>query len=342
MSIQQINFIGQQVTYYIGESFVSIKNLYPSNKMFFLVDEQVFAKNESYFENSFCIKIKATEQNKTQATVDAIIAEMLEINVDKTWIIVGVGGGVVTDIAGYVASFYKRGIKLGLVPTSILGMTDAAIGGKNGVNVGLYKNMVGTIHRPTFILFDFLFLETLPKAEWINGFAEIIKHACIKDVALFDELEKNNIDFYIENKVAIATLIEKNIAIKNAVVLQDEFETEERFLLNFGHTFGHAIENTNNLPHGHAVSLGMVIAAKISEEINDFASEDKFRLIKILEQYSLPTNLQLDLKQALALLQKDKKAEGDGINFVLLKKIGEASVMKIPFVMLADLVDQIL
>jgi 3-dehydroquinate synthase len=316
--------------------------MHPSNKIIFLVDDVVFAKNETLFETYVCIKVNASEVNKTQATVDNIIAQMLDVNIDKSWMLVGVGGGVVTDMAGYVASIYKRGIKLGLVPTTILGMTDAAIGGKNGVNVGLYKNMVGTMHRPTFILFDFLFLQSLPKTEWINGFAEIIKHACIKDALLFLELEKYTIDYYIENKEAAAILIEKNIGIKTAVVLQDEFETEERFLLNFGHTFGHAIENTNNLPHGHAVSLGMIIAAKISEEINEFQSEDKVRLIKLLEQYNLPTNTKVDLQQALTVLKKDKKAEGDGINFVLLHKIGEANVQQIPFVMLEDLVDQIL
>jgi 3-dehydroquinate synthase len=342
MSIQQINFSGQQVTYCIGESFSHIKNMHSANKIIFLVDDVVFAKNETLFEAYFSIKVNASEVNKTQATVDNIIAQMLDLNIDKSWMIVGVGGGVVTDMAGYVASIYKRGIKLGLVPTTILGMADAAIGGKNGVNVGLYKNMVGTMHRPTFILFDFLFLQSLPKTEWINGFAEIIKHACIKDTILFSELEKYTIDYYIENKEAAATLIEKNIGIKTAVVLQDEFETEERFLLNFGHTFGHAIENTNNLPHGHAVSLGMIIAAKISEEINEFPSEDKVRLIKLLEQYNLPTNTKVDLQQALTVLKKDKKAEGDGINFVLLHKIGEANVQQIPFVMLEDLVDQIL
>ncbi len=340
--MQQINFSGQMVTYYIGENFTQIKTMHPSNKIIYLVDDVVITKNESFFAEQFFIAIKASEENKIQTTVDNIIAQMLELNVDKTWLLVGVGGGVITDMAGYIASIYKRGIKLGLVPTTILGMTDAAIGGKNGVNVGMYKNMVGTIYRPAFIFFDFTFLEILPKAEWINGFAEIIKHACIKDAAMFDFLEQHNLDYFIESKEAIAALIEKNINIKTAVVLQDEFEKADRFLLNFGHTFGHAVENTNNLPHGHAVSLGMIIAAKISEEINNFPSEDKNRLIKILEKYELPTNAKLDLQQALTLLQKDKKADGDGINFVLLNKIGDATVKKISFVQLEDLVDQIL
>ena len=342
MSIQQINFSGEQVSYLINEKFDSLKNFQPVNKTVILTDERVFNLHQSKFEGYLVIKIDGAEKNKTQATIDNIIGQMLENNIDKSWMLVGVGGGVVTDMAGYTASIYKRGIKLGLVPTTILGMTDAAIGGKNGVNVGVYKNMVGTMHRPNFILWDFSFLDTLPKAEWVNGFAEILKHACIKDAAMFTTLEKNNIDFYIANRTEIISLVEKNIGIKTAIVLNDEFETDERFILNFGHTFGHAIENTNNLPHGHAVSLGMIIAAKISEEMNDFSSIEKESIIKLLAQYELTTSLNVDLKHTFNVLQKDKKATGDGINFVLLNKIGEASVQKIPFVMLHDLVDQIL
>ena len=342
MSTQQINFSGQQVSYLINEQFDSLKELHPKNKTVILTDNTVFTLHKSKFEGYLAIKIDGSEKNKTQATIDNIIAQMLDFDIDKSWMLVGVGGGVVTDMAGYAASIYKRGIKLGLVPTTILGMTDAAIGGKNGVNVGIYKNMVGTIYRPSFILWDFSFLNTLPKAEWVNGFAEIIKHACIKDAAMFTELEKSNINFYISNKNEIVSLVEKNIEIKTSVVLNDEFETDERFILNFGHTFGHAIENTNNLPHGHAVSLGMIIAAKISEEINNFASAEKERITNLLAKYELTTSLNVDLKKTFSVLQKDKKATGDGVNFVLLNKIGEASVQNIPFLMLQDLVDQIL
>jgi 3-dehydroquinate synthase len=343
MTTQQIVFKdGQQVNYYLGASFTYLSSLHPKNQTVILVDEVVFNLHQSKFEGYSTIKVKSSEANKSQATVDKIIEQMLTFNVDKSWMLIGVGGGVITDMAGYTASIYKRGIKLGLVPTTILGMTDAAIGGKNGVNVGELKNMVGTMYRSTFILFDYDFLNTLPKLEWINGFAEIIKHACIKDPQMFNELDKFDMNHYLNDKNAIAQLIEKNIDIKTAVVLNDEHETAERYILNFGHTFGHAIENTNQLPHGFAVSIGMIIAAKISEEINNFYSTDKVKLINLLEKYGLPTSLQIDLKQSFEILKKDKKAQGDSINFVLLNKIGEASVQKIPFSMLASMVDQIL
>jgi 3-dehydroquinate synthase len=326
----------------LGAAFEDVQDFYPKGNIIILTDETVFALHEQKFHNYAVIKIDGTEKNKTQTTIDSIVQQMLEMDIDKSFMLVGVGGGVVTDMAGYVASIYKRGIKLGLVPTTILGMTDAAIGGKNGVNVGLYKNMVGTTYRPQFILYDFSFLETLPKAEWINGFAEIIKHACIKDAAIFDELAEHNIDYYFENKSAIAALIEKNVALKTAVVVNDEHETGERYLLNFGHTFGHAVENLYSLPHGHAVSIGMIMAAKISQEINNFDSDSKEKLLQILQQYGLPISLQIDKVQVLSSLKKDKKRAGDAINFVLLNSIGDAVVQKIPFTQIESLLDQIL
>jgi 3-dehydroquinate synthase len=342
MRIIETNYSGGMVKTILDTAFDTIQNFHLPEKIIILTDETIFALHEQKFTNYAVIIIDGTEKNKIQTTIDSIVNQMLEMDIDKSFMLVGVGGGVVTDMAGYVASIYKRGIKLGLVPTTILGMTDAAIGGKNGVNVGMYKNMVGTTYRPQFILYDFSFLESLPKAEWINGFAEIIKHACIKDATMFEELSLNNIDFYFENKNAIALLIEKNVALKTAVVLNDEHETGERYLLNFGHTFGHAVENLYNLPHGHAVSIGMIMAAKVSEEINNFASESKEKLVQLLQQYNLPITLSIDKNAVLALLKKDKKRAGDAINFVLLNSIGDGVVQKLSFTQIESLLDQTL
>ena len=176
-----------------------------------------------------------------------IIDELLNRSADKDTVIIGLGGGVITDIAGYVASIYKRGVPLIQVPTSILGMVDAAVGGKNGVNTAHYKNMVGTIYQPEAVIFDQELISTLPKEEWINGFAEVIKHACIKDESLFRTLQKHTIDDYFNNPVLTASLIKENVLIKTGVVLGDELETGDRMLLNFGHTLGHAIEKENDL-----------------------------------------------------------------------------------------------
>ena len=340
MKVEEVGFSGENVRLCFDASFYEINHFHPANKILLITDENIFKLHSKKFTEYAVIVVDGTEKNKTQATVDTIIAQMLELNIDKTWLLVGVGGGVITDMAGYVASIYKRGIKLGLVPTSILGMTDAAIGGKNGVNVGVYKNMVGTTYRPTFILYDFTFLDTLPTSEWINGFAEIIKHACIKDAEMFDELEQNNIEFYIDNTIEAIKLIEKNAALKMAVVVADEFEKADRFQLNFGHTFGHALENLYKLPHGHAVSIGMVMAARVSEELNNFDSVSVERLIKLLQQYRLPTSQIIDKNEVLRLLTQDKKRAGDTINFVLLNHIGEASVQQLSFETIHSLLDQ--
>jgi 3-dehydroquinate synthase len=219
-------------------------------------------------------------------------------------------------------------------------MVDASIGGKNGVDVGVYKNLVGLIKQPDFLLFDLSLLQTLPQEEWINGFAEIIKHAAIKDIELFGFLEEHELSAFQSDQKELGKLIEKNVSIKSQVVLQDEFETGDRKLLNFGHTFGHAIENINHLPHGHAVSIGMVIAAKISEEINNFYSADKERLIALITKYMLPTEFKFDKERIKELLKMDKKREASGINFVLLNKIGEAVIKQISFGQLQDIIDQ--
>ena len=342
MRVTEIDFSDGKVSICYDAFMSEMTSFHNKEKIVIITDETIFDLHKEKFEGYPVIKIRGGEKNKKQSSVDDIIDQLLEMDIDKTWLIAGVGGGVVTDIAGYVAGIYKRGIKLGLVPTTILGMTDAAIGGKNGVNVGMYKNMVGTTHRPQFILYDFSFLETLPAEEWINGFAEIIKHACIKDAEMFEELSTRSIEYYRENRSAVALLVEKNAALKISVVVNDEHETGERFLLNFGHTFGHAIENLYDLPHGYAISIGMVMAAKISEEINNFDSVSKEKLIKLLQQYGLPVSHKIDHKKVLALLKKDKKRSGDFINFILLNSIGEGVVRQLSFNNIEALQDQTL
>ena len=342
MRTLQTDFSGQIVTNYFDATFNNINDLFDIKKMIIITEDYIFKLHEKKFDGLKVLLIKGKEANKTQDTIDFIINKLLEFNIDKQWLIVGVGGGVITDLVGYVASIFKRGVSLGLVPTTILAMTDAAIGGKNGINVGKYKNMVGTTYRPSFILYDYSFLDTLPKFEWVNGFAEIIKHACIKDEEMFYELEKNNIDYYINNRTETSKLIEKNVAIKTGVVVADEFEKADRFQLNFGHTFGHAIENLYQLPHGHAVSIGMVIAAKISEETNNFDSISVDKLKKLLLQYELPVTQKMNNAEVLELLVKDKKKAGENINFVLLNKIGEGTVKQLAFHNIASLLDHTL
>jgi 3-dehydroquinate synthetase len=203
---------------------------------------------------------------------------------------------------------------------------DASIGGKNGVDVGLYKNLVGLIRQPEFILFDYTLLQTLPNEQWVNGFAEVIKHACIKDAAMFNTLEKNTLRDFKKDATLLADLIETNVNIKTAVVVKDEFEQGERKLLNFGHTIGHAIENLHQLLHGHAISIGMVAACNLSEQKNGFHFDEAKRIVALLAKYHLPVDIETDYEKVFEVLKMDKKRIKNEVSFILLNKIGEAVI----------------
>jgi 3-dehydroquinate synthase len=325
-----------------GVSVNEINALASMDNIIIITDEIVYSLHASKFVGYRIIQIASGEHHKIQSTVDYIINQLLSWQVNKDNYIIGIGGGVVTDIAGYVASVYKRGTKLGLVPTTILGMTDAAIGGKNGVNVALIKNMVGTIYQPDFILFDFSFLETLPQQEWISGFAEIIKHACIKDEAMLTLLEHHSLEEFQNNGNMIFELIEKNVDIKFSVVAADEKENADRRLLNFGHTIGHAVENICEMPHGNAVSIGIIAACRLSEKINGFLFSDTKRIEDLLNKYYLPTSIDVDPKKVFQLLLSDKKREAASIHFVLLNKIGDAATKLLDINMLENNLKEIL
>ena len=342
MKKELMEFSNKAVEYIFDGQFGQLLTTMEKNKLVIVTDENVFNHHKEKFEGLQIIRIKAGETFKQQSTVDDIVNQLLELQADKQTVLVGVGGGVVTDITGYVASIYKRGIKLVLVPTTILCMVDASVGGKNGVDVGAYKNMVGTVYQPDTLLFDYSFLSTLPREEWVNGFAEIIKHACIKDADFFAFLQSKTIADFQQDSVLLAQIIEKNVSIKTAVVLADEFETGDRKLLNFGHTIGHAIENTYQLPHGHAVSIGMVAAATLSIHLKQLPDSEKQKIVDLLQQYDLPVSFNYDKEAIWKVLILDKKRSNDTMGFVLLQAVGDAVVTPIPLVQLKTLIDHCL
>jgi len=340
MKKTQVQFSGKTTSFYFDADFAYLGKLVDRDHSVLITDDHVFAGQQKKFGGWNTIVIHAGEEFKVQATVDSIIEQLIEMGADRQTTLVGVGGGVVTDITGYVAAIYMRGLAFGFVPTSILAMVDASIGGKNGIDVGLYKNMVGTIRQPAFLLYDYSLLKSLPKEEWVNGLAEVIKHAVIRDAALFRELEKNRLTTYLKDKAALGRLISRNAAIKSAIVAKDEFEKGDRRLLNFGHTLGHAIENLYELSHGQAVSIGVVAACMISEELSGFRETD--RVIAALKRYGLPTMAEFDIKEVLNVLRKDKKKVKDTMNYVLLKKIGQGLVKPVPISELEKLLQSIL
>lgn len=337
MNEKLYQFSEKKVSVYFDSHFRMLEEIVDKENAIVIADENIFSHQAEKFEGWKTIVLRSGEKYKNQKTVDEIINRLIELNADRQTFIIGAGGGVVTDITGYAASVYMRGIKFGFVPTSILAMVDASVGGKNGVDVGVYKNLVGTINHPQFLLYDYSFLETLPEKEWINGFAEIIKHACIKDKNMFDFLKEKSLDYFLTSMENIGKLVQQNVEIKYNVVVNDERETGERKLLNFGHTLGHAIENTARLPHGSAISIGMVAACNISEKINGFSKKETEKIEDLISQYHLPVSFEIDKEKTWEILLHDKKKSGKDMNFIVLDEIGKASVKKIPLSELHEL-----
>lgn len=327
MDKETVRFSNASVDYYFNGRFSDIEKITQRKNSIFITDENIFQIHKQLFTEKKVIVIAAGEKSKTQSTINEIVNQLLELESDRNSMLVGIGGGVITDITGFVASIYMRGVSFAFVPTSLLAMVDASIGGKNGIDVGVYKNMLGTIRQPSFIFFDPEFLKTLPESEWINGFAEIIKHAAIKDAEMFRQLEKNDLAYYQENKESLSELIRRNALLKSSVVQNDEFEKGERKLLNFGHTLGHAIENLYSIPHGKAISVGMAFAARLSNTAGRFNQEAE--LAALLQQYGLPVSFDYHKEKVIDVLRRDKKRSKDSLHYILLSRIGEAFIKEL-------------
>jgi len=317
-------------TKYIFQTSDEVTSALPGNSIY-ITDTHVYELHKDLFTNKPTIVIPPGEAHKTQDTISYVTEQLLRRGAHRKTTLVGVGGGIVTDIAGYAASIYMRGVPFCFIPTTLLGMVDAAIGGKNGINFGLQKNLLGTINQPDAIVFDTQFLKTLPDTEWSNGFAEIIKYACLFDTALFDELGRNNIHYYQQHDDALTDVIKTCVDWKTKVVADDEHENGNRKLLNFGHTAGHAIETLYQLSHGQAVTIGMMIACRIAEREQGAPTSIEKRLKELLHNYGLPSAIKFDVKQVMQVLTMDKKRNDAGIEYILLKDIGEACITLLSF-----------
>lgn len=324
---------------YFDASLAQLSKLVDKKNAVIITDENIVAAHPARFNGWKKIVLKAGEEYKVQATVDDIIRQLIQLEADRKTTLIGVGGGVVTDITGYVAAIYMRGIAAGFVPSSLLAMVDASIGGKNGIDAGVYKNMVGTIRQPSFLLYDVSLLQSLPLTEWQNGFAEIIKHASIRDAAMFKELEERELTTFRRDRKLLSQLVERNAKIKIKVVQKDEFEKGDRKLLNYGHTLGHALENQYQLSHGHAVSIGMAYAAEISKQLVGFRHKE--RLEKLILRYGLPVAAKFDKARVFEVLKMDKKRERKDISYILLKKIGQGVIQTIPLKKLEDIINKL-
>lgn len=332
------SFDGKQVDYFINEPFHTIASISKDQQIIYLIDACVFENHTSLFKASPYILIPSGEASKCWTTIENIIDQLLKLNANRQTLLVGVGGGVVSDITGFVAAIYMRGVEFGFVPTTLLSMVDAAIGGKNGINFGEQKNLIGTFNLPSFILIDYAFLHSLPIDEFKNGFGEIIKYACLSDVRFFDMLFMHTLDDYQKDIHKIDTLIQHCVSTKNKMVMADFKESHVRKLLNFGHTIGHAIEKAHTIPHGQAVGLGILYACKLSETLRKFDPANTIKIKNLLQQYQLPTQITFSNDLIDCMVMHDKKSNNKGIDFILLDSIGKPHIQNIPIDQLKELI----
>jgi 3-dehydroquinate synthase len=312
-------FVGQALPQARKCALVTDANVGP------LYAEAVRASLEASDVQATVVTVPAGETSKALSEAEKICDAMVEAGLDRGAFVAALGGGVVGDLAGFVAAIYYRGIPHVQIPTSVVAQVDSAIGGKTGVNSRAGKNLIGAFHQPTLVISDPAALETLPKREFNEGLAEIIKHAIIRDASLLDELED-------PEALDLPSLVARNVKIKARIVAEDEFEKLGlRALLNFGHTIGHAIENTagyGRYLHGEAISLGLVAALNLSVQKAGLPATDAARVKTLLKKYKLPVDLPSDLATdaLLAALRRDKKFAAGQIRFVLTETFGTAFV----------------
>jgi 3-dehydroquinate synthase len=313
----------------IGESYTNLHKYLPDKKIVVIADANIMKHYGSFFCSFDVIEIQANEKNKSLETVNFIYQRLLKLEVDRDCFIVIAGGGIVCDIGGFVASTYLRGVDFGFVSTTLLSQVDASVGGKNGVNFCGYKNMVGTFTQPRFVICDQLMLNTLPEKEFISGLAEVIKIAIVTDRELFEYLEAN-VENILSHKLQTLTyLIERSIKLKTTIVQSDERENDLRRILNFGHTFGHAIETLSGMRHGEAISVGMLMETKLSMRECNLPISHLHRILQLLSNIGLPTNTNIEFESHFDIIIKDKKRNANDIYMVIIKEIGQSIIKKI-------------
>lgn len=283
--------------------------------------------------DAITVTIPDGEEYKDLLWVQHIYDELLKAKLDRSSALIALGGGVIGDITGFVASTYMRGISYIQVPTTLLAQVDSSVGGKTGVNHKLGKNMIGTFWQPRLVWVDVKTLQTLPKRELIAGLAEVIKYGVIGDAELFDFLEVNRDKILNLNSDALAHIIKRSCEIKAEVVSRDERESGLRAILNYGHTIGHAIETVTvykRYLHGEAVAIGMCVEARLSDMLKFIDNKKVSRIKALVDAYGLPSEMpkDLDIDHILSSMQLDKKAVAGELKFILPERIGMVRIHK--------------
>ena len=315
----------------VGSVSELLPRLLPDKRVVVVSDTNIDRHYHTLVNRYEHVLIGLGEASKTLVTADAIYKKFISMGVDRSTVVLAIGGGIVTDVAGFVASTYMRGVEFGFVSTSLLGQVDASVGGKNGVNVDGYKNMVGTFTQPRFVICDVGMLRTLPEREVRTGMAEVIKAGIIADEELFSKLELTPLAELTKNPDLLAEVVYRAIKVKADIVERDEREHGDRRKLNLGHTLAHAIEKSSSkMNHGEAVAVGLSLISDAAARRGLLSAADKERICSLLQRTGFDLTPPVAMRVLLKAVSKDKKSEGDVLNVVFPTAIGACEVVPMP------------
>jgi 3-dehydroquinate synthase len=328
---------GQSISrIYFGFDWKRVTELLPEDATVVIVtDHNLKLIYGDEFPGFPVLSINPGEPSKSLDTISQLTEELLKLGVDRKGFILGIGGGVVCDLAGFLASVYMRGIRFGFVSTSLLSQVDASIGGKNGVNSKSAKNIIGLFNQPEFVICDNSMLATLPEEEYLSGFTELLKAALIRDKSLLNMIDTNCVSILSRDPDMLNKLIVKSVQIKKSIVQEDERESALRKILNFGHTFGHAAESHYSIKHGIAVAWGMIAAMELSFQKGYLSNTDKKFVTELIIKLGLLQGAEISGKSIASKISSDKKRSGDFIDFVFLTS---PAICKLEKVSISDLV----
>lgn len=309
---------------------------FPLDNTVLFVDENVHRLYAEELGSFHVVVIPSGEIQKRFEYVEFLLTKLLDFGLDRNGTVIGIGGGVVSDLTGFVGSIYLRGISFGFLPSTLLSVCDAAIGGKNGINFNSVKNIVGTFNQPSFIAIYPEFLRSLSEREYSSGMAEVIKHALINGGHLYDLIKDCRKDILDREVVVLRQLCELAAKVKVRIVEQDVRESGIRKKLNLGHTIGHAIESTSDYSHGECVAIGMVLATKISDRKKLSENGLVNEVSSLCNAYNLPVSAHLDSELLMDKILKDKKRRNQQIDFILPIGVGNVVVMPLEITELKD------
>jgi len=325
-----LNTNGSKSEILIGAKWESVRELLPESDVAIVTDHNVQRLYGDKFPDFPVLTIRAGEASKKVEVIEFLAERLIETGIDRGGFLLAIGGGVVCDITGFLSSIYMRGIRCAYVSTTLLSQVDASTGGKNGVNLGSTKNVLGCFKQPEFVICDQVMLQTLPEDEYFSGLAELIKTAIIGNEKLFDIIENNQSGILRRDPDLLSMLISMAVGFKASVVSEDEKESGLRRILNFGHTYGHAIEMYKSFRHGYAVASGMELAANYSCSRGLISRAEYDRIVSLLKAFKLLRRHDIPDNQITQLVLRDKKKAGNDIYFVFTSGIGRAVVEKIP------------